>query len=117
MLLVGDPAAVGPLGLCVLGVVPFGLGLLAVGDPAVLVVAALAARPGVELARVADDVFEVTGSTTEEIAEAAAAARVVVHELTPVQTSLEEAYMRLTADDVEYRTTATPSARTAGAHR
>ena len=67
-------------------------------------------------------VYEVTGSTAEEIAEAAAAARVVVHELTPVQTSLEEAYMRLTADDVEYRTT-TPDrtsdrtpARTTGAH-
>lgn len=79
--------------------------------------AALAPRPGVELTGIDDGVFEVTGSTTEEIAEAAAAARVVVHELTPVQTSLEEAYMRLTADDVEYRTTTTPPARTAGAHR
>ena len=83
--------------------------------------AALRGRPGVELTRVADTVFEVTGSTAEEIAEAAAAARVVIHELTPVQTSLEEAYMRLTADDVEYRTTATPPARTpvrtTGAHR
>lgn len=83
--------------------------------------AALHRRPGIELTHVADDVFEVTGSTAEEIAESAAAARVVVHELTPVQTSLEEAYMRLTADDVEYRTTAIPpahiSARTTGAHR
>ena len=79
--------------------------------------AVLAGRPGVELVRVADNAFEVTGSSSEEIAEAAANARVVVHELTPVQTSLEEAYMRLTADDVEYRTTPTPPARTAGAHR
>lgn len=83
--------------------------------------AALRGRPGVEITRVAEAVFEVTGSTAEEIAEASAAARVVVHELTPVHTSLEEAYMRLTADDVEYRTTATPPAhtpaRSTGAHR
>lgn len=76
--------------------------------------AALHTRPGIELTRVADNVFEVTGSTAEEIAACAAAAGVVIHELTPVQTSLEEAYMRLTADDVEYRTT-TP-ARPTGAH-
>jgi ABC-2 type transport system ATP-binding protein len=28
----------------------------------------------------------------------------VLHELTPVQPSLEEAFMELTRDDVEYRT-------------
>ncbi|GEA82411.1 ABC transporter ATP-binding protein [Cellulomonas uda] len=47
----------------------------------------------------------VHGATAPQIGEAAAAAGVVLHELTPVQGSLEEAFMSLTQDTVEYHST------------
>ena len=50
---------------------------------------------------------EITGSTAEAIGEAAAAAQLVLHELTPVVGSLEDAYMSLTQDSVEYHSTQT----------
>ncbi|MCC2314552.1 ABC transporter ATP-binding protein [Cellulomonas xiejunii] len=46
--------------------------------------------------------LEVHGPTAEEIGELAAASNFVLHELTPVSGSLEQAYMSLTADSVEY---------------
>jgi ABC-2 type transport system ATP-binding protein len=49
--------------------------------------------------------LEITGSTAEAIGEAASAARLVLHELTPIKGSLEDAYMSLTADSVEYHST------------
>jgi ABC-2 type transport system ATP-binding protein len=48
-------------------------------------------------------VLEVDGLTAEQIGEIAAANGVVLHQLTPLQASLEEAFMELTRDDVEYR--------------
>jgi ABC-2 type transport system ATP-binding protein len=68
----------------------------------------LARRPGTQVTSVARDVLEVTGTSAPEIAAAAAAAGVVLHELTPVQSSLEDAYLRLTAPEVEYRSTTPP---------
>lgn len=51
---------------------------------------------------------EVTGSTAKAIGEAAAAAaHLVLHELTPVTGSLEDAYMALTQDSVAYHSTTT----------
>ncbi|HEY4433413.1 MAG TPA: ATP-binding cassette domain-containing protein [Candidatus Cybelea sp.] len=47
--------------------------------------------------------LEVTGLTAAQIGEIAAANNVVLHELTPVQASLEEAFMELTRDDVEFK--------------
>jgi ABC-2 type transport system ATP-binding protein len=47
--------------------------------------------------------FEVQGMTAEAVGEAAAAAGVVLHELVAEQASLEEAFMRLTRDSVEYQ--------------
>jgi ABC-2 type transport system ATP-binding protein len=44
----------------------------------------------------------VTGVATEEVGELAAAHQVVLHELTAQRGSLEEAFMQLTAEDVEY---------------
>jgi ABC-2 type transport system ATP-binding protein len=52
----------------------------------------------------------VTGLTASIIGDAAAAAGIPLHELTPVGASLEEAYMELTQDDVEYHTGAAGSA-------
>lgn len=50
------------------------------------------------------DLFEVTGLTAAQVGEAAARGGIVLHELTPLSASLEEAYLELTHDEVEYRT-------------
>jgi len=97
------------------------------GTPAVRVrtpdarrLAALLTRePGVELASTAPDVLEVTGITTAQVAQVAATAGVPLHELTLTQVSLEDAYLQLTGDSVEYRSTAADATTrpVAGAHR
>ncbi len=50
----------------------------------------------------ADGALEITGLDAAQIGELAAANNLVLHELSPVQASLEEAFMDLTRDDVEY---------------
>ena len=50
----------------------------------------------------ADGSLIVRGMEAAEIGEKAAAARVVLHELTPQRASLEEAFMELTRGSVEY---------------
>jgi ABC-2 type transport system ATP-binding protein len=47
--------------------------------------------------------LKVVGLESPQIGEAAARAGIVLHELTPIGASLEEAYLALTHDDVEYR--------------
>ncbi len=88
-----------------------------VRTPDVRRLAALLARePGVELTSTGTDVLDVTGTTTEHVATVAAGAGVPLFELAPVQASLEDAYLQLTGDAVEYRSApATP--RPVGAHR
>jgi ABC-2 type transport system ATP-binding protein len=49
-----------------------------------------------------DDLLEVSGLDAAAIGELAAAQGVVLHELTPQRASLEEAFMELTSDSVEY---------------
>jgi ABC-2 type transport system ATP-binding protein len=49
------------------------------------------------------DLLQVSGMPAPRIGELAAGGGVVLHELTPVSTSLEDAYLELTQDDVEYR--------------
>lgn len=63
--------------------------------------AALAA-PEVTFEPAERDGLEVHGLTAEEIGERAAAHGVVLHELTPQQASLEEAFMNLTRDELEF---------------
>jgi ABC-2 type transport system ATP-binding protein len=48
------------------------------------------------------ELLEVTGLEPKAIAAAALENQVMVYELTPLTASLEEAYMELTKDDVEY---------------
>jgi ABC-2 type transport system ATP-binding protein len=48
-------------------------------------------------------VLEVEGVTAEQVGDIAAANMIPLHELTPIQASLEEAFMELTSDDVEFR--------------
>jgi ABC-2 type transport system ATP-binding protein len=51
------------------------------------------------------DVLEVQGLESNRIGEIASNQRVILHELTPHKASLEDAYMALTGDSVEYRAT------------
>jgi ABC-2 type transport system ATP-binding protein len=57
-------------------------------------------------------VLEVHGVSSERIGELAAQQAIVLHELTPQTASLEEAFMRLTGDSVEYHAAAFPAAVT-----
>jgi ABC-2 type transport system ATP-binding protein len=52
------------------------------------------------------DVIEVEGVTSQRIGELAAEHRIVLYELTPLQASLEEAFMELTREDVEFKSVA-----------
>jgi ABC-2 type transport system ATP-binding protein len=49
-------------------------------------------------------VLEVHGLTAARIGDVAAANGIVLHELTPQQVSLEQAFMEMTRDEVEFRT-------------
>ncbi|MYS94742.1 MULTISPECIES: ABC transporter ATP-binding protein [Streptomyces] len=49
-----------------------------------------------------DGVLEVDGGKAEHVGELAAQHGITLHELSPQQASLEEAFMRLTAESVEY---------------
>jgi ABC-2 type transport system ATP-binding protein len=63
----------------------------------------LLAGAGVTIVAVEPGLLEVTGLTAPQIGEAAAGRGIVLHELMPQQVSLEEAFMDLTRDDVEFR--------------
>jgi ABC-2 type transport system ATP-binding protein len=54
-----------------------------------------------------DGSIEVRGMTTEQIGDLAFGEGIRLHELTTVRASLEEAFMELTADSVEYHADAT----------
>ena len=60
------------------------------------------ARPGVTFADAERGALEVHGLTAEQVGEAAAGAGIALHELTPQQASLEEAFMHLTQDELEF---------------
>jgi ABC-2 type transport system ATP-binding protein len=49
-----------------------------------------------------DGAFRVKGGDARMIGDAAGDAGIRLHELAPVQASLEEAFMHLTGDSVEY---------------
>jgi ABC-2 type transport system ATP-binding protein len=59
--------------------------------------------PNVTVTSSEAQVLDVDGLAAEQIGETAAANGIVLHELTPLQASLEDAFMELTSDDVEYR--------------
>jgi len=62
-------------------------------------------RSGAGVTSAEAGLLEVTGRTAEQIGDSAAAARLPLHELTTVGSSLEDAYLQLTADEVEYHST------------
>jgi ABC-2 type transport system ATP-binding protein len=60
------------------------------------------ARDGVRVDPGAGGALEVHGRSSEQIGELAAREGLVLHELTPLSASLEDAFMRLTGESVEY---------------
>ncbi|MFD8751741.1 ABC transporter ATP-binding protein [Kitasatospora sp. NPDC059577] len=73
-------------------------------DPAKLAALLGGAGHGLDATRVDGGAWEVSGAEPERIAALAAANGVVLYEIATQQDSLEEAFMRMTADSVEYRT-------------
>jgi ABC-2 type transport system ATP-binding protein len=58
--------------------------------------------------------LSVTGLTTRQIGDLAARDGLRIYELTPITASLEDAFMELTQDDVEYRPSTMAGATAAG---
>src|SRR5438552_12448644 len=59
--------------------------------------------PRVSVASSESGVLEIEGLTAQQVGEIAGANQIVLHELTPLQASLEEAFMELTRGDVEFK--------------
>jgi len=82
-------------------------------------------RTGATVTSTEPDLIEVSGPAAPQIGEVAATAGIVLHELTPLHGSLEDAYMQLTAEDVEFHsaplarasTISAPALQTEGALR
>ncbi len=66
------------------------------------------AGDGVAVTSLDDGALEVAGLTAELIGDVALEERIAIHELTPQQASLEEAFMDLTRDDVEFKASFAP---------
>ncbi len=67
----------------------------------------LLAAKGVAVSSDAPGVLDIEGLTAQEIGTRAAQAGIVLYELTPIEPSLEDAFMNMTRDSVEFRGTAT----------
>ncbi|HEX4290639.1 MAG TPA: ATP-binding cassette domain-containing protein [Trebonia sp.] len=65
------------------------------------------AAPGVSVTNDGADRLRVCGATAEQIGTAAWRAQLPVYELTPTHASLEEAFMQVTKDSIEYHAGAT----------
>ncbi|REJ04045.1 ABC transporter ATP-binding protein [Microbacterium bovistercoris] len=65
--------------------------------------AAVVAGPATEIISTGPETFDVVGVPAARIGDLAAEHRIPLHELTPATGSLEEAYMALTGDAVEYK--------------
>ena len=63
-------------------------------------------RDGVSITSPEADVIEIDGMKANIVGELAAENNIVLHELTPLQASLEEAFMELTRGDVEFKSVA-----------
>jgi len=74
-----------------------------VRSPQAMALADLVAAPDVTVAEVSPGLIEITGLSAAQIGEEAAANAIVLHELTPQQATLEEAFMALTHDSVEFQ--------------
>lgn len=66
--------------------------------------ATLLAGPDVEITSTGSGDLQISGLTAARIGDLAAVHGIALHELTPLTGSLEEAYLALTGDQVEYKT-------------
>jgi ABC-2 type transport system ATP-binding protein len=83
-----------------------------VRSPAATELAGVLLRDGAKVTSIEHGLLDVSGLTGERIGEIALEARIVISELTPQQASLEEAFMSLTGESVEYRASAEPETST-----
>jgi len=65
---------------------------------------------GISMRSLERGLIEISGLGADQIGEAAAARGIVLYELTPMQATLEEAFMSLTSEDVEFRAGEHPEA-------
>jgi ABC-2 type transport system ATP-binding protein len=78
--------------------------LVRVRSPQAARLAELLRAPGVEVRTIEAELFETSGLTAAEIGDVAATRGIVLHELTALQASLEQAFMELTRDELEFAT-------------
>jgi ABC-2 type transport system ATP-binding protein len=78
-------------------------GLVRVRSPEAARLQDLVLGPDVTVTNDGAGVLEIAGLSAERIGELAATHGIVLHELTPQQASLEEAFMELTRDEVEFK--------------
>lgn len=91
-------------------------GAVRVRSPRAGELAAALAADGATVTSPEAGMLEVSGTTAEHVGEVAFRNGLLLHELSPRRASLEEAYMSLTHDAVEYRAHTTPTtSRTAKA--
>jgi len=92
---------------------------VAVRSPEAGVLAAALATAGVDVARTGPETLEVTGLTAAQVGDRARDLGIVLHGLTPHRASLEEAFMEMTRDEVEFHATTpmTPTTHTSHALR
>lgn len=83
-----------------------------VRSPRVVELGELLVASGAVVTGTAHDTIEVSGPEAWWIGDLAAERGIALHELTPTSGSLEDAYLALTGDAVEYRTRAVPEAGT-----
>ena len=73
----------------------------------------LVTGPSVSVTSPEPEVLEVSGLTSDQLGDLAFEHRIVLYELTPLQASLEEAFMELTRGEVEFEAVAPPPAEVA----
>jgi ABC-2 type transport system ATP-binding protein len=89
--------------------------LVRVRSPQAAVLAGLVAAPAVSVEAIEHGLIEIEGLTAEQIGRTAALHGVVLYELTPQIASLEEAFMSLTHDEVEFHAVVAPETEMEGA--
>lgn len=80
-----------------------GSGRVTVRTPSPAELTRAVAGPDVTVTEQADGTLSVAGLSAQQVGEAAFRAGIALYELTPVKASLEQAYLELTQDEVEYR--------------
>jgi ABC-2 type transport system ATP-binding protein len=78
--------------------------LVRVRSPESSRLAELVVGQGVSVTSPEPELVEISGLTPQQVGETAAAHGIVLHELTPLHASLEEAFMDLTKEELEFKT-------------